>query len=286
MLEHLLRNLALQNTDGLFDFSVVVVDNDMKGPARETVMRLKSELGLDISYGIEPEQSIPAARNHALRLARGNFIAIIDDDEFPPQHWLSTMYHAIKTFDVDGSLGPVVPFFETPPPTWLLKSGFCERPVHRTGTLLQWHQTRTGNVLLKKAVFEKHNICFDVNFTTGEDRAFFKEAIQAGCRFVAVAEAPVYEIVPPERWLRSYYLKRALVYGVNSQKYTASEMHGISLVLIPLKSIIAVLTYFLVIPFCACLGNHVMMNYLERGAHHLSRLLAMLGFELIKKKDL
>jgi succinoglycan biosynthesis protein ExoM len=70
MLERLLRNLALQETGGLFDFSVVVVDNDAPGPARETVMRLREELGLDMTYGIEPVQAIPAARNHAVRLRR------------------------------------------------------------------------------------------------------------------------------------------------------------------------------------------------------------------------
>ena len=160
MLERLLRKLAMQKTDDAFEVSVVIVDNDSSGPARATVLQMEKELGLDLSYGIEPEQTIPAARNHALRLAKGNYIGIIDDDEFPPQDWLLTMYRAIQTFDVDGALGPVHPFFEGIPPVWLIKSGFCERPVHRTGTLLHWEQTRTGNVLLKREVFEANNLLF------------------------------------------------------------------------------------------------------------------------------
>lgn len=286
MLERLLRKLALQETDGLFDFSVVVVDNDAAGPARETVMRLRDEIGLDISYGIEPEQTIPAARNHALRLARGNYIGIIDDDEFPPQHWLITMYRAIQTFDVDGALGPVHPFFEQKPPTWLIKSRFCERPTHRTGTLLHWNQTRTGNVLLKKEVFDKHQLNFDRKFKTGgSDQEFFKQAMHAGCMFVAVEEAPVYETVPPERWTKSYYLKRALVNGFNSYRYSVSEKRGISWVTVPVKSTGALLIYALAFPFCVCLGSHVLMNCLEKGGHHLSRLFAMLGIELVKKRS-
>lgn len=286
MLERLLRNLALQETGGLFDYSVVVVDNDATGPAKETVNRLKVELALEIIYGIEPEQTIPAARNHALRLAKGNYIGIIDDDEFPPQHWLITMYRAIRTFDVDGALGPVHPFFEQKPPAWLMKGRFCERPVHRTGTLLHWEQTRTGNVLLKKEVFDKHHLCFDLKCkTSGSDRVFFREAMQAGCRFVAVEEAPVYEIVTPERWTRSYYLKRALVHGFNAHRNGVSEMRGFSRVVMPLKSTAALMTYALAVPFCACLGSHVLMNCLERGCHHLSRLSAMLGIELINKRN-
>lgn len=286
MLERLLRNLALQETVGLFDYSVVVVDNDAAGPARETVIRLKEELGLDITYGIEPVQTIPAARNHALRLARGNYIGIIDDDEFPPPHWLITLYRAIRTFDVDGALGPVHPFFEKKPPTWLIKGQFCERPVYRTGTILNWDQTRTGNVLLKKDVFDKHNLFFDLKYkTSGSDRAFFKEAMRVGCRFIAVEEAPVYEIVPPERWTKSYYLKRAIVHGYNSHKNNGDQMRGLSRVVVPLKSIIALMTYTLAAPFCACLGTHVLMHCLERGCHHLSRLSAMLGIELINRRN-
>jgi len=282
----LLRNLALQETRGLFDFSVVVVDNDATGSARETVMRLQEELGLDITYSIEPEQTIPAARNHALRLARGNYIGIIDDDEIPPQHWLITMYRAIRTFNVDGALGPIHPFFKEKPPKWLLKSRFCERPVYHTGTLLHWDQTRTGNVLLKKEVFDKHNLCFDPNFKTGgSDREFFKHAMRVGCKFVAVEEAPVYEVVPPERWKKSYYLKRALVNGYNSYKNSIDEQSGLSQVRIFLRSIIALLLYTMAVPFSALLGSHLLMDMLERGCNHLSRLLAMLGIELIKKRD-
>jgi succinoglycan biosynthesis protein ExoM len=286
MLERLLRKLALQETNGLFELSVVVVDNDTVGPASETVMRLRTELGLDISYDIEPEQTIPAARNHGLRLAKGNYIGIIDDDEFPPQHWLSTLYRAIKIFAVDGALGPVHPFFDRRPPAWLEKSRFCERAVYRTGTILNWSQTRTGNVLIRREVFDRHHLLFDESFTTGgSDREFFKQAMKAGSRFLAVEEAPVYEIVTPERWSRRYYLKRALVNGANAYKNSLTEMHGFSRVKNPTKSAVAVMIYAVAVPICACLGTYALMNCLERGLHHLSRSLAMVGINLINERN-
>lgn len=284
-LERLLRKLSVQETAGLFAFSAIVVDNDAAGPAEEVVCRLKDELGIVITYAIESERTIPAARNHALRLATGNYIGIIDDDEFPPQNWLVTMYRAIQTFDVDGSLGPVFPYFEQEPPTWLLKGGFCERPVHRTGTHLRWDQTRTGNVLLKKDVFEKHNLSFDLKFqTSGSDRAFFKDAMKAGCRFIAVHEAPVYEVVPPERWQKSYYLKRALVHGYNAYK-TRPTISLLNKTIILLRSATALLTYTVIQPICYLIGTHSVMKYAEKSAHHLSQLFAMFGIQLIDKRD-
>lgn len=285
MLERLLRKLVLQETGSLFDFSAVVVDNDSAGPAREIVVRLSADLGLEISYGIESEKTIPAARNHALRLARGNYIGIIDDDEFPPQHWLITLYRAIQTFGVDGALGPVYPFFEKQPPNWLLKGRFCDRTVHHTGTLLRWDQTRTGNVLLKKEVFDKHSLRFDLRFKTGgSDQEFFKQAMGAGCRFIAVEEAPVYETVPAERWTKGYYLKRALVNGFNAHRYRVSQIGGLSKVFVPMKSITALFVYTLILPFCFLFGSHAVIKVAEKGAHHLSRLFAMIGIELVKKR--
>jgi GT2 family glycosyltransferase len=61
-----------------------------------------------------------------LSLATGNYIAIIDDDEFVPRTWLITMYQAIQRFGVDGCLGPVYSFFSQKPPLWLIKGGFWD----------------------------------------------------------------------------------------------------------------------------------------------------------------
>lgn len=286
MLEKLLRSVALQETCGLFDYSVVVVDNDEKGSARDIALRLRDELALDLIYDIESERTIPAVRNHALRLARGNYIAIIDDDEFPVKEWLLNLYRAIQAYSVDGALGPVYPYFEEKPPDWLIKAKLCERPVHQTGKQLKWHQTRTGNVLLKRDVFERHNVYFDPMFKTGgSDREFFKQVMQRGCKFIAVEEAPVYELVPQERWKKSYWLKRAMVNGYNSHKYIKGEKKTVLRIYAFVKSASALLGYALATPFCACWGSHVLINCLERGIHHCSSLLAMMGVELKKERD-
>ena len=55
--------------------------------------------------------------------------------------------------------------------------------------------------------------------------------------------------------------------------------------MVPMKSTVAVMIYALAIPFCACLGTHVLVHCFEKGGHHLSRLLAMMGIELDKKRN-
>jgi glycosyltransferase involved in cell wall biosynthesis len=286
MLARLLRNLALQETRGRFTYSVVVVDNDAAGSARADVTRLSAELGLEIVYGIEPERTIPAARNHAIRLARGNFIGIIDDDEFPPSHWLVALYEAVLAYGVDGALGPVYPFFEQPPPAWIIKARLLELPQWPTGTLLRWNQTRTGNVLLKKDVFDRGGILFDESYRTGgSDQAFFRQAMQGGYRFISVAEAPAYEVVPPRRWDKRYFLQRALVNGFNSKKYLEGEGNKLKVAASILKSAVASALYAASIPVSAALGTHALMGSLHKGLYHLSRVAAAFGLELRKRRD-
>jgi succinoglycan biosynthesis protein ExoM len=286
LLERLLRNLARQRTGGLFEYSIIVVDNDPGGYAREIVARIQAELHLDVTYSIEPDHTIPAARNHALRLARGNYIGIIDDDEFPPSDWLLRMYDGVQTFAVDGALGPVYPFFASGAPAWLVKSGICELPVCRTGTLLHWSQTRTGNVLVKRDVFARHGLSFDPRFRTGgSDQEFFRQAMARGCRFVAIAEAPVYEVVPPARWTRKCWIKRALVNGFNAKRYASRGMSRARQVLLTFKSAVGASIYALALPVCACMGQHRLMICLEKGSYHFSRACASFGIQLWKRRD-
>lgn len=286
MLERLINKLKTLETGGLFNYSIIIIDNDQSGSARDLVKKLAENISLEIQYEIEPERSIPAARNRALKLATGNYIAIIDDDEFPPPTWLITLYRAIQTFDVDGALGPVIPYFEKKPPSWLIKGKFCERPIYRTGTILDWYHTRTGNVLIKRKVFDEHALKFDIKYTTsGSDRAFFKKAIELGYRFVAVAEAPVYETVPPERWKKTYYIRRSIVHGYNTYKNSIKCTSLIRQLLTGLISILALGFYVSVFPFSLILGPSWYVKNLEKGVHHLSQLLARLGIELIKSRD-
>ncbi len=64
--------------------------------------------------------------------------------------------------------------------------------MHRTGTLLHWSQTFTNNALVKKDVFDRNGLAFDLRFRTGgSDQEFFRQAMMRGCKFVAIKEAPV-----------------------------------------------------------------------------------------------
>jgi len=265
-------------TEGLYRYSVVVVDNDKLESARSTVeshARISKNI---VRYYLEKEQNIALARNKAIENADGEYVALIDDDEIPTREWLSNLYSTALQYKSDGVLGPVLPHFEEYPPKWVLKGKLFERPSHSTGNILEWEDTRTGNALLKKDIFRSGNEMFDPSFGSGgEDRDFFKRAIERGGIFVWCNEAPVYESIPPIRWKRTVLMKRALLRGkmaLNNKKARPMSI---------LRSAIAIGVYTVCMPVCFIMGQHVFMNYLIKYCDHLGKILAFLGINLVRE---
>jgi glycosyltransferase involved in cell wall biosynthesis len=276
-LRRLLSGLDRLATEGLFTYSVVIADNDAAKSAESVVNSFQRTSKLEIRYCVEPEQNIALARNKAVENAKGSHIAFIDDDELPPSDWLLQLFRASLSLAADGILGPVLPLYESDPPAWVLKGRFYERPSHKTGTILDWLHTRTGNVLLRRNIFDDPDNWFRAEFGRGgEDRDFFRRIIEKGCKFVWCAEAPVFEVVPPNRYERSFMLKRALLLGAKTP-YTNEPLQYI-------KSFVAVLLYSTTLPVLALIAQHCFMKVLMKGLDHAGLLLTLCGINPVKER--
>jgi succinoglycan biosynthesis protein ExoM len=253
LLKRLLEELRQQETEGQFACSVVVAD----------------------TYCVEPRQGISLTRNKAVCNATGDFIAFIDDDEFPSKGWLHNLLKTCTEYGVDGVLGPVKEHFDEPPPKWIVKGNFFQRPTYPTGTVLDWINTRTGNVLLRSDLFDGITEPFRPKFRSGEDQDFFRRMIDNGRVFIWCNEAPVYETVPPARWKRTYLLRKALLFG--SMWAVRDSVPPREIV----KSVIAVPAYAAALPFAFVLGHHRFMTLLIKLCHHLGKLLSLVGINPI-----
>jgi succinoglycan biosynthesis protein ExoM len=280
LLSQLLEQLDNQRTEELFTYSVVVADNDFAQSARQVVAAFSSKSQMQVTYCCESQQNIALARNKAIENAAGDFIAFIDDDEFPTNDWLCNLFKACGRFGVDGVLGPVKPHFETDPPGWAIKGKFFERINHATGFKMSWSESRTGNVLFKRSILEGVDTPFRSKFdTAGEDVDFFRRMVEKGCSFVWCDEAVVYEVVPANRCTRKYLLKRALLRGSNFSKHPTDRFRNGA------KSLIAVPCYALSLPILALFGQHVFLKYLIKLLDHVSRLLAFVGLKLVTQRQ-
>lgn len=285
LLKRLLNELDQQSTEGLFDYSIVIVDNDKLQSAQDVVQAFQKFTKLNVKYCIEPEQNIALTRNKAIENAKGEFIAFIDDDEFPISTWLLELYKAHKKYGSDGILGPVKPYFDQEPPEWVVNGRFCERNEYPTGTLLHWGDTRTGNVLLDKRLFDKREDRFGIEFgrTGGEDVEFFKKMIKQGRVFVWCNEAIAYETVPPERWKRLFHVKKSLrIGGLTGEKARKGELgKGV----IYLKVLIALCIYGIALPFSFLMGQCIGMKCLSKAAYNFGWVFGFLGFTILRERD-
>jgi succinoglycan biosynthesis protein ExoM len=274
-LKRLLNDLRHQETGGRFTYSIVICDNDHLRSAEPLVADFAATSNIAVKYCVEPQQNIALARNRAVESATGDYVAFIDDDEFPERNWLQTLFAACEKYGVDGVLGPVKPAFGDGVPRWIVKGRFYDRECHETGLVLAPGQTRTGNVLLKATVLRDINPPFRPEFRAGEDVDFFRRAIEQGRAFTWCNEAVVYEIVPPSRWTRMHLLKKALLRGACAALRPTVGVRNIT------ESIVAVVVYGLALPFAVLLGQHRFMDLMIRLCHHLGKLLALLGLNPI-----
>lgn len=279
LLARLLEKIGQQDTQGQYELSVVVTDNDPAGSARATVEAFAARSAMRVVYATEKRMNIALARNEALRHADGDYVAFIDDDEFPEPDWLAKMLAACRTFDAAGILGPVRPHFDEPPPPWLVRGRFCERPEHPTGRVMHWEESRTGNLLFRRSILEGEGPPFLEQFGTGgEDKDFFMRMTRRHHVFRWCNEGVTYETVPPDRWTRRYMLRRALLRGKNILKHPGRQLPLLA------KSLVALPVYTLLLPFTLPFGQHVFMKYCIRFCDHAGRLLGAVGLNPLRAR--
>jgi succinoglycan biosynthesis protein ExoM len=148
---------------------------------------------------------------------------------------------------------------------------------------MNWHQTRTGNVLFRRHIVDQ-GIRFKEDFVLGgEDVDFFRRAIQAGHIFVWCAEAPVFEHVGEERLTRSYYLWRALTQGSISAGYSRGE-GVLRRTKVAAKAIAGVISYSCLVPLTFLVRPSLGMKCLIKNCHHLGRLLTICGVKPVSTR--
>jgi glycosyltransferase involved in cell wall biosynthesis len=284
MLSVVLTGVAHQVRDSAFTYEVVVVDNDSLRSAEETVQSFQSKNEIKIIYDCEPEQNIALARNRAIQNSNGNYIAFMDDDEYPVKDWLSRLYHTMKEYKADGVLGPVLPSFPPGAPNWLKKGNIFNRRRFSTGTRLTVRDTRTGNVLLSRSVLPEKFTWFDPAFglTGGEDVDFFRKQIAIGRVFVWCDEAETYETVPSERWKISFHLRKSFKIGaLNGETLRKSSFSGFAGLLKSIASVPVWSTALIVLfPF----GKHSWISPALKLVYAVSCILSYCGLSLNKNR--
>ncbi len=205
---------------------LVVVDNDPSGSARAVVKAAGTRL--HIRYDIQPQKNIALTRNLSVRLAIGDWVAFLDDDELPSKDWLRRMFETVIRSGADGVLGPVVSVLPADAPDWIRAGDFFGRGRFATGVIVPRTEYRIGNALLRAESLRQIAGPFDSEYglSGGEDGRLLNLLANRGARLVWCDEATVTEPVEPSRLTRRWLLMRAYRGGQNVTRHTRSGAYG------------------------------------------------------------
>ena len=218
-LEAVLRSLAAQRVNLTRpDLVAVVVNNDPSDPEPQRVAELVGrETGLAIEVHEEPVRGVAPPRNRGIGRAReiaGNdgLVGFIDDDETAPEGWLQEMLRVKDAYASEIVTGPVISHFQEPPPPWVIKGGFFDRPRRETGSTRPW--AFTNNIIFDANLLDRLDTWFDDSFLRlSEDRHFFQRLARSGAKITWAADAHVDELVPPNRATAGWLVRRLRTVG-------------------------------------------------------------------------
>jgi glycosyltransferase involved in cell wall biosynthesis len=188
------------------EVDVLVVDNDAAGSGRAALL---DPAPFPLSYVVEPEPGIAAARDRVLAESTGiDLLAFIDDDELPGPTWLAPMVGLWSTARPAAVVGHVVPQFAEQPDPFVEAGGFFVRPSHATGAAVG--SAACNNLLLDLAQVRAHGLTFDrsLGLRGGEDTLFTRRLVAAGGVILWCQESTVLDLVPADRATREWVLKR------------------------------------------------------------------------------
>ena len=284
----LLDKLESQITHDEFTYSVCVVDNDFMRSAEGVILQTRRSVSYQLAYFVEEIQNIALARNKAVENATGDYIAFIDDDELPADDWLHLILKTAKQLNAACVIGPVLPIFESKPEPWIERGKFYVKCIsctrQGTGEILKFESTYTANAFVERRIFNSMDEKFLPQFGSGgEDRDFFKRAMEKGHKIFYCEKAMVYEVIPDERVKRKFMIKRALLRGQVAQANSENGLHGLVDVL---KSAAAILLYTPALLLLQIGGHHLFIKFLIKDFDHIGKILAYAGVKIIKEKYL
>jgi glycosyltransferase involved in cell wall biosynthesis len=211
-LRKLLSHVAELNFAGKLD--VIVVDNDAE--MRDGVViveQFATRFPFPLTCIIEPNRGQTYAYNRAFSEAcratpSPDYVAVLDDDEFPDPSWLAEMIRVALDYRADIVGGPVFPVFDQPN-HWLAQSGFYAPVRHDTGPVPMVYGA--GSMLIRRDILAQYldePFSHAFAFTGGSDYDFFWRCRVDGRSFAWADNATVFETTPPARTTIGYLLRR------------------------------------------------------------------------------
>jgi glycosyltransferase involved in cell wall biosynthesis len=219
-----LESVAASAMPDSVEWEVLIVDNNSRDQTREVAQAFCDQHPGRFRYLFEGCQGKSHALNTAIREARGNILAFMDDDVTVDPAWLNNLTSGLRDGDWAGAGGRII--LQWPPtiPKWLSVDGPMARHAFPAFDQGERAKELVGppfgtNMAFKKEIFEKHGgFRTDLGPTTGseirgEDTEFGRRVIAKGERLRYEPAALVFHPVPENRISKEHLLKWWFDYG-------------------------------------------------------------------------
>jgi len=215
-LRRLLAAIAKMETAA--EIKVLVADNEGTGAGTDVVRELARSYRFPIEVIAVPERGLSSVRNAMITYARKDetldYVAMIDDDEWPTASWIDDLVAMQRTTGAGIVGGPNLPLFAPRAPGWATHCPLFISDDMPDGIVeIVWG---TCNLLLHKSAFaHSDSNLFDPAFNQsgGEDVDAFMRLKAAGHRFAWSRSAIVWDDVPASRTTLGWITRRAFRIG-------------------------------------------------------------------------
>jgi len=276
MLKRLLVAISeLESSAAIF---IIVADNDEeKHEGFDLCNALAKSFSLPLRAVIVSERGIAQARNalvrEALTVKNAQFVAMLDDDEWPDSDWLNELRKIQSQTGADVVQGSVI---------FTSQSGASSAvPDIRGKTGIVAIPHGGGNLLMRMECLRGMSApWFDPFFglTGGEDAEFFLRLKKTGAIFAWADEARVYSNVPESREKFSWVLMRAFSHGNSGMLILIKHQPGLSTRVIEAGKIVLIFSIF--IPLAIVLFISPWRRFpLLKIARAMGKLGALFGFK-------
>ena len=221
-----MRDQAFAASDEL-----IVVDNASTDRTPEVIETAARDFPVPVRYLREREPGKTPALNTGIAAARGNVLALTDDDVLVAEDWIASIRGLFSDSSIDLAGGRVDPLWESPPPRWLQVEGDGQYTEMASPLALQHYgaaqslgaRTAVGaNLIVRRRSYDAlggfagHLGRRRGTLLCGEDHDFCARAVAAGMRCEYRPEIRVRHWVPASRGKLRYHARWFFWSGVTN----------------------------------------------------------------------
>lgn len=219
MLANALESLIEQETDGIFEYDIFVVDDNSTDNTTEVINHFVKFSEIQVTYVKGSGEGIAKARNRGIDASNGDYVVFFDDDQIAEPDWLKEMFVTLQetgaccvggirllklSRDELAKLSPV---------TRRILGEIDHGDVVRKSRRKEF--PAAGNILIKRSVFNIVGKFDDSLVKGGEDIEFARQVRLAGLDAWFTPKSIVYHETPLYRTKSDYLFWTSLRNGDN-----------------------------------------------------------------------